>query len=57
MVFSGDSGFLHHYITEIKAELLGQIIEEEFWLVEIKFGSIIEYSDRESLKFPQEVCN
>ena len=29
-------------MIEIEAELLGRVIKEEFWLVKIKFGGIIE---------------
>jgi hypothetical protein len=37
-------------MIEIEAELLDRIIEEELWLIVIKCGSVIEYTNRISLK-------
>ena len=38
-------------MIKIEAELSGQIIEEEFWLVEIKFGGILRMVAAKVLNF------
>jgi len=43
---------------EVKTGLIDRITEEEFWLVEIKFGGIMSMTSvNKSLKTPQGVCD